>query len=64
METISTFSTETKLHLALMQTNNIVELMKGNPYESFFNNKLIGIQVELERQISLTKTQSSTKITE
>jgi hypothetical protein len=47
-----------------MQTNNIVELMKGNPYESFFTNKLIGIKYELERQISLTKTQSSSTIKE
>lgn len=53
METTSSFSNETKLHLALMQVNNIVELMKGNPYESFIYNKLIGVQVELNRQMSL-----------
>ena len=65
METMSSpFSHEMKLQLALMQIHNIVELMKGNPYESFLYNKLIGVKYELERQISLTKAQSSTKIKE
>ena len=44
---------QAKLHLALMQTNNILSLMKGNQYESFMRNKLIGVQVELNRQLSL-----------
>lgn len=36
-----------------MQTNNILSLMKSNQYESFMRNKLIGVQVELNRQLSL-----------
>ena len=44
---------EAKLHLALMQTNNILPLLQGNQYESFMRNKLIGVQVELNRQLSL-----------
>ena len=65
METISSpFSEETKLHLALMQTNNMMNLLKGNPYENYMCGKLYGIKYELERQIGLTKTQSSTTIKE
>ena len=44
---------KTKLHLALMQTNNILSLMKGNQYEQFMRNKLIALQVEMNRQLSL-----------
>jgi len=47
---------EAKLHLALMQVNNLTNLLKGNQYESFLYGKLIGISVELQRQLSLTKT--------
>ena len=36
-----------------MQTNNILSLLQGNQYESFMRNKLIGVQVELNRQLSL-----------
>lgn len=42
-----------KLHLAIIQTNNILSLLQGNQYESFMRNKLIGVQVELNRQLSL-----------
>ena len=44
---------EVKLHLALMQTNNILSLMEGNQYEQFMKNKLISLQVEMNRQLSL-----------
>jgi len=44
---------KTKLHLALMQTNNILSLMQGNQYEQFMRNKLISLQVEMNRQLSL-----------
>jgi hypothetical protein len=55
----------TKLHLALMQTNNILSLMEGNQYEQFMRNKLIGLQVEMQRQLSnLTKTKKSSTIQE
>ena len=56
---------EVKLHLALMQTNNILSLMEGNQYEQFMRNKLIGLQVEMQRQLSnLTKTKKSSTIQE
>ena len=44
---------EAKLHLALMQTNNILNLIQGNQYEQFMKNKLIPLQVEINRQLSL-----------
>jgi len=44
---------KTKLHLALMQTNNILNLIQGNQYEQFMRNKLIALQVEMNRQLSL-----------
>jgi hypothetical protein len=44
---------EVKLHLALMQTNNILSLIQGNQYEQFMKNKLISLQVEMNRQLSL-----------
>ena len=44
---------EMKLHLALMQTNNILSLIEGNRYEQFMKGKLIGLQVEINRQLSL-----------
>jgi len=56
-----------KLHLALMQLNNLSSLLKGNQYESFLYGKLIGIEVELRRQLSLlklTKTNDSSTIQE
>jgi len=43
---------KTKLILAKMQINNLVELLKGNEYEKFLYSKLIGIDVELSRQLS------------
>lgn len=51
---------QTKLILALMQIENLTNLIEGNEYEKFFYGHLISIQVELQRQ--LTKTQHSSKI--
>jgi len=54
-----------KLILAQMQVHNLVSLLKGNQYENFLYGKLIGIQVELQRQLSLlTKTNYYTTIKE
>jgi len=54
---------EIKLNLALMQVNNILSLIKENQYESFMRNKLVEVQVELNRQLSLlTNTNYYTKI--
>jgi len=41
-----------KLILARQQINNLVELLKGNEYEKFLYSKLIGIDVELTRQLN------------
>jgi len=41
-----------KLILARQQINNLVELLKGNEYEQLLYSKLIGIDVELTRQLS------------
>jgi hypothetical protein len=43
---------KTKLILALMQVENISSLMEGNEWQQFINSKLIGLKVELERQLS------------
>ena len=53
---------ETKLILAQMQVNNLINLLKGNPYENYMCGKLYGIQYELQRQMALTKASSSTTI--
>lgn len=56
---------EVKLHLALMQTNNILNLIQGNQYEQFMKNKIITLQVELNRQLSLlTSTKEYHRIEE
>ncbi len=56
---------EVKLHLALMQVNNIISLMQGNQYEQFMKGKLVGLQVEINRQLScLTFNKEQSKIKE
>jgi hypothetical protein len=56
---------EVKLHLALMQVNNVLSLIQGNKYEQFMRNKLIGLQVEMNRQLSLlTNAKQQSKIKE
>ena len=56
---------EVKLHLALMQVNNVLSLMQGNQYEQYMKGKLIGLQVEMNRQLSLlTNAKQQSKIKE
>lgn len=55
---------EVKLHLALMQTHNMLKLLKGNVYENYMCGKLYGIKYELERQIQLTQASKYDKLTE
>jgi hypothetical protein len=56
---------EAKLHLALMQTHNMLNLLKDNPYENYMCGKLYGIKYELQRQLSLlTNSKQSTTIQE
>jgi hypothetical protein len=48
---------EMKLHLALVQIDNLSQLFEGNEFEQFLHNKLVGIEVEVKRQLSnLRKT--------
>ena len=56
---------KTKLILALQQTENIYELLKGGEYAAFFASHLLPIKYEIERQINcLTNTNPYTKIKE
>ena len=56
---------EVKLHLALIQVNNILSLIEGNQYEQFMKGKLIGLQVEINRQLScLTFEKEQSKMEE
>lgn len=43
---------EAKLILALMQIDNLTNLLKDNEYQKFIHSHLISIQVELKRQLS------------
>lgn len=43
---------KTKLILALMQIDNISNLMKENEYEQFMVSHLIPLKVEMERQLT------------
>lgn len=53
---------EMKLILALMQIENLTNLIEGNEYQKFLYGHLISVQVELQRQ--LTKIQHSSTIKE
>jgi hypothetical protein len=55
---------KTKLHLALLQLNNITELLKDGPYFAFFTSHLLPIKYEIERQLVLTNVNHSTTIKE
>ena len=56
---------QTKLILALHQTENIYKLLEDGPYVAFFASHLLPIKYEIERQIHcLTKPNSYTKIEE
>lgn len=48
---------ETKFHLALIQIENLSQLVKDNEYESFLTSRLISVKIELERQLSLIKNE-------
>lgn len=40
------------LILAKIQVENLLQLLKDNPYENYMCGKLYGVKYELERQIS------------
>ena len=44
-----------KLLLAQMQVENLLVLLKNNPYENYMCGKLYGVKYELQRQLSLNK---------
>lgn len=44
-----------RLNLALMQIENIANLLKGNPYEGFTTSHLLPLKYEIERQLALQK---------
>jgi hypothetical protein len=43
---------KTKLILAMMQIDNLTELLKGNQYQDFLYSKLISTRIELQRQLN------------
>lgn len=54
-----------KIHLALMQVNNIMELSKGLQYTGFITSHLLPLRYEFERQLSLlTPTSKSDTVKE
>jgi len=56
---------QAKLVLAQIQVDNLLNLLKGNPYENYLCGKLYGIRYELQRQMGLlTNTNNSIKIEE
>jgi len=56
---------QTKLILALQQTENIYNLLQDGEYAAFFASHLLPIKFEIERQIHcLTNTNPYTKIKE
>lgn len=52
---------ETKLLLALYQIENLTFLLSQNEYEQYFYSHLIQIQVELQRQLTNSKSYSKIK---
>jgi len=55
----------TKLILALQQTENIYSLLQESSYSAFFASHLLPIKFEIERQLHcLTNTSPYTKIKE
>ena len=46
-------TSKSNLILALMQVENISNLVRENNYEGFFTSHLIPIKFELERQLAL-----------
>lgn len=43
---------ETRLHLALAQVENLVNILEDNEYKSFLYNHLIPVKYELQRQLA------------
>lgn len=52
---------QTKLIFALMQVENIRELLKDGPYHAFFTSHLLPVRFEIERQLTNLKHSSTIK---
>ncbi len=50
-----------KVILALMQIDNLTQLLEGNEYQTFLYSHLSSIKVELERQLTNLKHSSTIK---
>lgn len=53
-----------KLLLILDQIENLIKLVEDNEYESYYKSHLVPMFYETQRQLLLTKTQTSTTIKE
>lgn len=53
-----------KLTLALMQVENIRELLKDGQFAGFFTSHLLPIKFEIERQLSLIKNETAQPISQ
>lgn len=51
---------KTKIILALMQIENISNLMQGNQWQGFMSSHLIPMKCELERQLSCINARKET----
>ena len=52
---------QSKLIFALMQIDNITQLLKDNEYQTFLYSHLSSIKVEVERQLTNLKQSSTIK---
>lgn len=52
---------EQKIIFALMQVDNITNLIEGLPYEKFFVSHLMPMKIEFERQLTNIKHSSKLK---
>jgi len=52
---------QVKLTLALIQVENIRELLKDGPYYAFFTSHLLPVRFEIERQLTNLKQSSTIK---
>jgi hypothetical protein len=49
----STMDKKVKFNLALIQINNIAQIVEGNNFEQFFVSHLLPVKFEIERQLAL-----------
>ena len=53
-----------KLTLALMQVENIRELLKDGQFSGFFTSHLLPVKYEIERQLSLIRHETAQPISQ